>query len=61
MVRLPRDAPTPAAVVTYVGLGTFALAYALTSWYERLWQAGDGVWAWPTDPVTTARSAAGWA
>ena len=54
MVRLAREAPTPAAVVTYVGLGTFALAYALANWYDDLEQATAGEWAWPADPAGVA-------
>jgi hypothetical protein len=61
MTRLPRVAPTPAAVVTYVALGTFALMYALISSYDILEQVGAGEWAWPTDPATMVRDSAGWA
>lgn len=61
MVRLPRDAPTPAAVITYVALGTFAVSCALSFWDDALDQAAAGEWAWPVDPTSIARSAAWWA
>ena len=50
MVRLPRDAPTPAAVVTYLGLGTFAITCALALWFDDLEQGSAGEWAWAADP-----------
>jgi len=60
MPRLPRVAPTPAAVVTYVALGTFALTYGLMSWSDALAQAEAGEWAWATDPSVFVRDAVPW-
>ncbi|MBO9554147.1 hypothetical protein [Cellulomonas sp.] len=60
MPRLPRSAPTPAAVVTYVALGTFALTYALMSWNDALDQARAGEWAWPPDPVVFVQDSVRW-
>jgi hypothetical protein len=61
MTRLPRVAPTPAAVVTYVAIGTYSLMYTLISAHDSLQQIGSGEWAWPLDPATIVRDSAGWA
>ena len=54
-------APTPAAVLTYVALGTWALTCVLLGWNDDLDQAGSGEYAWPLDPVLIVRSALAWA
>ncbi len=56
-----RRAPTPAAVLTCVALGTAAATYALVSWNDALDQADAGQWAWPLDPTTTVRLSTSWA
>ena len=60
MPRLPRVAPTPAAVVTYVALGMFALTCGLMLWADALAQAEAGEWAWPTEPSVFVRDAVPW-
>ncbi|WP_421733286.1 hypothetical protein [Cellulomonas sp.] len=61
MTSPARHAPTPAAVLTYVGLGTLVVTYALMSWDDALNQAAAGEYAWPLDPAILARDSAGWA